>query len=149
MTRAQLAMCPLAATPRWKPGNTACQFYCAHQVTAMGSEVNTGFVRWSSGLNFGMSKQRCSSFAGSACVIATLHRYQPAVCSVQCGGRVRTSFFDEASDHCLLDVAARDAQVGAQTMMVTNAVADVLTTRHILARACFWRPHFDTLHNTQ
>ncbi len=63
MTRVQLAMCPSAATPRWKPGNAACQFYCAHhQVTALGGEVNTGLDGWRSRLNFGMSKQRCSSF---------------------------------------------------------------------------------------
>lgn len=86
------------------------------KVTALGGEVNTGLVGWRSRLNFGISKQRCSSFAGSACVIPSLHRYQPVVCCVQCGGRVRTLFFDEASDHCLLDVAARDAQVGGQTV---------------------------------
>jgi hypothetical protein len=39
-------------------------------------------------------------------------QYMMCECALQYGGRVRLAFFEEASDHCLLDVGRKDAQVG-------------------------------------
>ena len=49
-------------------------------------------------------------------------------CALQYGGRVRLAFFEEASDHCLLDVGRKDAQVRAHSQQTYRLKRSWATT---------------------